>query len=301
MGLTLVHQISLYTLIRQEHEDNSYPIDELCHLAHVARSAYYKWLKRKEPMNEVENKRIAQLIEAIHQKNPDKGYRRIRDDLSHDYNTEINDKRVLRICRLLDIKSTIKYSNHGCTRQAGKPQYIAENLLNRDFYADKPNEKWLTDVTEFKYYTGFEKHKIYLSAILDLYDRRIVSFIIRDCNDNKLVYDTFNTAVAANSKAHPLFHSNRGFQYTNRTFHGMLVKAGMTQSMSRVGKCIDNGPMEGFWGILKRERYYGKRFMDKESLVDMIKRYIVYYNTKRVQRNLGVLTPYEKHEMYLAA
>jgi len=96
-------------------------------------------------------------------------------------------------------------------------------------------------------------------------------------------------------------NSDRGYQYTNRTFHGMLVKAGMIPSMSRVGKCIDNGPMEGFWGILKRERYYGKRFMDRESLVEMIKRYIIYYNRKRVQRNLGVLTPCEKHEMYFAA
>lgn len=293
--------MSLYALIRQEHETNNYPIDELCCLAHVARSAYYKWLKRKDSVSEVENKRIAHFIEIIHQENPDKGYRRIRDDLAHDYNTTVNDKRVLRICRQLDIKSTIKYSNHGCTRQAAKPQHIAENLLNRDFHADKPNEKWLTDVTEFKYYTGLEKHKIYLSAILDLYDRRIVSFVIRDHNDNELVYNTFDAAVAVNPSAHPLFHSDRGYQYTNRTFHGMLVKADMTQSMSRVGKCIDNGPMEGFWGILKRERYYGKRFMDRESLVDMIRRYIIYYNTKRVQRNLGVLTPYEKHEMYLAA
>ena len=252
-------------------------------------------------MNEVENKRIAQLIETIHQENPDKGYRRIRDDLAHDYNTVVNDKRVLRICRQLDIKSTIKYSNHGCTRQAGKPQYIAENLLGRDFHADKPNEKWLTDVTEFKYYIGPEKRKIYLSAILDLYDRRIVSFVIGDRNDNKLVYDTFDRAVTANPTAPPLFHSDRGFQYTSRTFHGKIVKAGMTQSMSRVGKCIDNGPMEGFWGILKREQYYGKRFTDRDSLVAMIKRYIVYYNTKRVQRNLGILTPCEKHDMYLAA
>lgn len=75
----------------------------------------------------------------------------------------------------------------------------------------------------------------------------------------------------------------------------------MTQSMSRVGKCIDNGPMEGFWGILKRERYYGKKYTDRESLVKMIEEYIEYYNTVRLQRNLGVLTPMEKHEAYLAA
>ena len=75
----------------------------------------------------------------------------------------------------------------------------------------------------------------------------------------------------------------------------------MIQSMSRVGKCIDNGPMEGFWGIIKRERYYGKKFRDRESLVQMISDYIDYYNNERLQRNLGVLTPMEKHEMYLAA
>ena len=75
----------------------------------------------------------------------------------------------------------------------------------------------------------------------------------------------------------------------------------MTQSMSRVAHCIDNGPMEGFWGILKRERYYGKRFTSKQELIRMIERYIRYYNTRRVQRNLGVLTPMEKHERYLAA
>ena len=98
-----------------------------------------------------------------------------------------------------------------------------------------------------------------------------------------------------------MFHSDRGFQYTNRVFHQKLVDAGMTQSMSRVGKCIDNGPMEGFWGILKRERYYGRRFTDRESLVRMIENYIVYYNHQRLQRNLGVLTPMQKHELYKAA
>ena len=81
----------------------------------------------------------------------------------------------------------------------------------------------------------------------------------------------------------------------------MLIDAGMTQSMSRVAKCIDNGPMEGFWGILKREKYYGKRFESKESLVEMIEKYIDYYNTKRLQRNLGVVTPMEKYMLSLAA
>ena len=86
---------------------------------------------------------------------------------------------------------------------------------------------------------------------------------------------------------------------TSHAFHHMLEDAGITQSMSRVAHCIDNGPMEGFWGIIKRERYYGKRFTDKNALVIMIEEYIRYYNNKRLQRNLGVVTPMEKHEMYL--
>ena len=186
-------------------------------------------------------------------------------------------------------------------RSRTTPKAAPDNLLDRQFYAAKPNEKWLTDVTEFKWYEGTEVHKLYLSAILDLCDRRIVSYVLSERNDNPLVFKTLDKAIQANPDAHPLFHSDRGFQYTNRTFHHKLVQAGMTQSMSRVAHCIDNGPMEGFWGILKRERYYGRRFTSKRELVQMIETYVHYYNTRRVQRNLGVLTPMEKHELGLAA
>ena len=276
-------------------------MEEACEMLHVSRAAYYRWVSGRKSSRTTENEAIAEKIEQIHIENPDKVYRRINDDLRHDHNIHVNDKRVLRICRKKDIKSTIKYSNHGCTRRANNPQYIAENVLNRDFHAKAPNEKWLTDVTEFKWYEGTETHKVYLSAILDLYDRRIVSFVIGDRNDNPLVFKTFDKAVKMNPNSHPIFHSDRGFQYTNRAFHHKLEKAGMTQSMSRVAKCIDNGPMEGFWGILKRERYYGKRFTSKQELIQMITNYISYYNNRRVQRNLGVLTPFEKHNLFLAA
>ena len=91
------------------------------------------------------------------------------------------------------------------------------------------------------------------------------------------------------------------FKDTNRTFHAKIEKAGMTHSMSRVGKCIDNGPMEGFWGILKRERYYGRKFNNKESLIKMIEEYIEYYNSERLQRKQGILTPMEKYLAYFSA
>lgn len=143
--------------------------------------------------------------------------------------------------------------------------------------------------------------KIYLNAILDLYDRRIVFYVISDSNNNAFVFATFDKAIESNPNAHPFCPSDRGYQYINRTFHAKLEAAGMTQSMSRVAKCIDNGPMENFWGIIKRERYYGKKFNSRKSLVTMIDDYIEYYNNKRLQRNLGVLTPSEKHEQYILA
>ena len=287
--------------IREYNAENGCPIELSCALLHISRSAYHKWASGKLSNRTAENEQLAEKIEQIHQESPDKGYRRIRDDLDHDYGLQVNDKRVLRTCRVRNIKSTIKYSNHGCTRSAKNCRFTAENILNRQFHADKPNEKWLTDVTEFKWYEGITVHKVCLSAILDLYDRRIVAYVIGDRNDNPLVFKTFDKAVKANPDAHPLFHSDRGFQYTNRTFHTRLERAGMTQSMSRVAHCIDNGPMEGFRGILKRERYYGKRFTGKNQLVQMIHSYIHYYNTRRVQRNLGVLTPMEKHCLATAA
>ena len=133
--------------MKEEHKEHYYPIAALCKLGRVSRASYYKWLHREIPESEQKNRLIADEIEKIHTESPDKGYRRIRDDLERYHGIDVNDKRVLRICRKLNIKSTIKYSNNWCTRQAANPQYIAENILNREFTAKAPNEKWLTDVT----------------------------------------------------------------------------------------------------------------------------------------------------------
>jgi len=205
----MVRHQAIYQAIEEEHKAHHYPVRALCEIGQVSHAGYYKWLNRQIPKEELRNRQIAETIEQIHTESPDKGYRRIRDELQRYHRIDVNDKRVLRICRKLNIKSTIKYTNQGCTRQAKKPQYIAENLLNRQFKAEMPNQKWLTDVTEFKYYEGITKKKVYLSAILDLYDRRIVAYVISDSNNNALVFDTFNEAVSKNPSAHPLFHSDR--------------------------------------------------------------------------------------------
>lgn len=272
-----------------------------CRALHVSRAGYYQWRSGKAGARATENQRISGLVQEIHRESPDKGYRRIRDDLDRYYHIPVNDKRALRICRSLGIRSMVKHAPQGCTRSSSSPQHLAENVLNRRFYADRPNEKWLTDVTEFHYYVGPTVRKLYLSTILDLCDRRIVSFVVRDTNEAALVHSTLDQPLEANPGARPLFHSDRGSAYTTRIFHDKLAAVGITQSMSRIGKCIDNGPMEGFWGILKRERYYGRRFTSRDALARMIQDYIVYYNFRRLQRGLGVRTPMEAHDRLLAA
>lgn len=281
--------------------EKGYSVLLLCSYLKVSRSAYYRWLCNPISERERDNNEIASKIESIHEEHPDMGYRRIRDELAVHHDIDVSDNRILRICRKKHIQSTIKWRPKSCTRNADNPYHVAENILNRDFHADKPNEKWLTDVSEFKYIVNDEAHKIYLSAILDLYDRRIVSYKLSDHNDNPLVMNTFDEAVCLEPDAHPLFHSDRGFQYTSAQFHSRLQEHQMQQSMSRVAHCIDNGPMEGFWGMLKRERYYGRKFTSKESLEMMINDYISYYNYQRIQRGLKCMSPMEYHEHYLLA
>ena len=282
-------------------EEKHYPVQRLCKYLRLSRGAYYRWLKNPVSFSERYNRELSEKIKDIHEKHPDMGYRRIRDELDKKEGIAVNDKRVLRLCRKECIQSTIKWKPKSCTRNSDDPAHIARNYLNRDFHADAPNEKWLTDVTEFKYHIGVEVHKIYLSAILDLFDRRIVAYKIGDRNDNPLVMNTFDEAVTVEPEAHPLFHSDRGFQYTSKQFSERLKKQHMKQSMSRIAHCIDNGPMEGFWGILKRETYYGKCFTSRTDLVNVIESYITYYNTERIQRNLHLMTPAEYHENYYMA
>ena len=177
-------------------------------------------------------------------------------------------------------------------------QITAENILNREFVADNPNEKWLTDVTEFKLANG---SKAYLSAILDIGDNSIISYVIGKSNNNKLVFDTLDKAIEANPTATPLFHSDRGFQYTSKTFKYKLNAINAVQSMSRVGRCIDNGPMEAFWGTLKSEMYYLRKFSTFEELEQAIDEYIKFYNTKRLQKKLKGMDPVEYRSHTLAA
>lgn len=251
------------------------------------RSSYYKWLHRPKSAREHNNEDLLHKLGYLYAEfNGIYGYRRLTDELNARYETSYNYKRIRRLTKLTGLKAVIRRPRPHYQRST--PEVTAENILNRDFTTEKLNEKWLTDVTEFK---CVDNTKLYLSAILDLKDKSIVSFAMGRSNNNQLVFDTFDLAISQYPNAHPVFHSDRGFQYTNKQFKIRLDKARMVQSMSRIGRCIDNGPMEGFWGIIKCEMYYLSKFKDYASLAVAIESYIYFYNYERRQKKLNKIPP----------
>ena len=280
-----------YLAIRELHEEQNYSIKWMCRKLGINRAAYYKWLKRPIPDKELEDLEIAEKIKEFHKRYGGiLGYRRMTIFLNRKYGTDYKPKRIRRIMGIIDIHSSIRRVRHSCTVSNQKDQK-ADNLLKRDFEASAPNEKWTTDVSEFK--TPGGQGKLYLSAFLDLYDRSVVAWEVSERNDNNLVFNTFRKAITANPDAAPLFHSDRGFQYTSPSFRQMLASQGMTQSMSRVACCIDNGPQEAFWGIVKTEMPKLFEYHDKASLIEAIAKYIDFYNNERYQERYDCKAPME--------
>jgi transposase InsO family protein len=254
------------------------------------RSSYYKWKKRIKPQKELQDQELCALItEYDVSYRHILGYRRMRLYINRFNHATYSIKYIHRLMRHLNIKSLIRRKRYNYIKV--KPEQVGDNLLNRDFTASHKNEKWLTDVTEFKAIGC--KQKLYLSAIIDLYDTSVVAYKMGLFNNNQLAFATFDEAIHKHPEARPIFHSDRGFQYTSKIFKAKLDEHGMIQSMSRVGKCIDNGPMEAFWGTLKSEEYYLHKYYSIESLQEAIDKYIQFYNTERIQAKLKSLTPLE--------
>ena len=287
MGLSGVRQERLYLAVKELHEKEAYSVKKLCGILDLNRSSYYQWLHRSKSERQYENEDLLHKLGYLYAEfNGTYGYRRLTDELNARCQTRYNYKRIYRLTQLVSLKAVIRRKRR--QYRGSTPEVTADNILNRDFTATKLNEKWLTDVTEFK--CG-DNARLYLSAILDLKDKGIVSFAMGRSNNNQLVFNTFDLAVSKYPNAHPLFHSDRGFQYTSKQFKARLDQAGMIQSMSRVGRCIDNGPMEGFWGILKCEMFYLDNFKDYDSLAAAIESYIHFYNYQRRQKKLNKLSP----------
>ena len=298
MRLGKLRHESKYLAIKHFHETKSWSVEWMCRQLEISRAAYYKWIHREIPLEELENVKLAGLIREYDERfHHILGYRRMTSWINHFNHTNYGKNRVHRIMKKLGIHSVIRKQKK--KYNSSMPEMAAENKLSRDFYATAPNQKWSTDVTEFK--IPGEKKKLYLSMILDLYDRYPVSYVISSRNDNKLVFKTFDKAISENPGAKPVFHSDRGYQYTGRVFQGKLKEQQMEPSMSRAGHCIDNGPTEGLWGIIKSEMYQMYEITDETSLRRAIKGYIKFYREERPQDRYHCKTPLEVRTEALAS
>jgi transposase InsO family protein len=267
-----------------------YTVVMICSILGISKSAYYKHKKRIKPDKEIQDERLCNLILEYHADYDGiLGYRRMAMFINYFNQTDHSEAYIHRLMSHLGVSARIRRKKVNRTRV--KPEYTKHNILARDFTAKTPNEKWLTDVTEFS--IPQDNRKLYLSPIMDLYDNSIIEYEFSHRNTNRLVFKMFDRAIQKNPRAKPIFHSDRGFQYTNRIFKARIDAAGMIQSMSRAGKCIDNGPMEAFFGTLKTEMFYGKRFKDMRELIARIESYIKFYNGERLQKRLKCLPPTE--------
>lgn len=250
----------------------------------MARSTFYYYLK-KSNLPDKYNSIKHVITEVYHRHKGRYGYRRITMVLKQK-GLIVNHKTVARIMAESGLKSLVRIKRYKSYKgQQGK---IAKNLLKRNFNAYKPNQKWVTDVTEF----SVSGEKLYLSPILDLYNSEVVSYnISRRPNFNQTI-DMVNKALAKLPPGtRPVLHSDQGWQYQMREYQKLLRHHKIRQSMSRKGNCLDNAVMENFFGILKSELFYLQKFKTIASLQQEIVTYIDYYNNERIKQKLNGLSP----------
>ena len=208
----------------------------------------------------------------------------------------LNHKTVQRLMAQLNLKSTVRIKKYRSYR--GESGRAAPNILERDFSASQPDEKWVTDVTEFK----VKEQKVYLSPVVDLFTQEVVAYRVAKNACLPLVIDMLTEAISKlrpNSK--PIIHSDQGWQYRHRQYQQKIEESGLIQSMSRRGNCLDNAVAENFFALLKTEMYHNQNFEDADALIEQIKEYIEYYNTKRIKVKLKGLTPIEYRTQALKA
>lgn len=263
---------------------HTHKITLLLDVAGMARSTYYYHVKQlKKPDKYAAAK---QEITTIYEENRKRvGYRRITLEL-HNRGYHINHKTVQRLMKQLGLFCRVRMKKYNSYR--GEVGEIAPDLLQRNFHADKPNEKWVTDVTEFSLFG----QKLYLSPILDLYNREIVSYSISHHPRFSQTVDMLEQAFQRiPNGTNLILHSDQGWQYQMKPYQRMLKNKGVRQSMSRKGNCLDNAVMENFFGILKSELLYLQNFSSMEHFIQELVDYLDYYNNRRIKQKLKGMCP----------
>lgn len=264
-------------------------------LAQMPRSTYYYIIGTFDRLDK--DMDLKSQIKAIfHEHKGRYGYRRIRDELR---NKEIivNHKKVRRLMQELGLTCNVRMKKYRSYK--GSVGKITPNILDRNFKAARPNEKWVTDITEFKLFG----EKLYLSPMLNLFNGEIITYTLHSRPVYSLVSDMLDQALERKEdEDNLLIHSDQGWHYQMPQYQQALKKRGITQSMSRKGNCYDNAVMENFFGILKSEFLYMQTFEDTEHFKVELEQYIHYYNHKRIKSKLKGMSPvqYRTHALQAA-
>ena len=272
------------------HKDK-YSISEMCRFFEVSRSGYYGFVKRMDkPAKDLE---LSELIRECQQETKQTyGYRRVAIWLDR-RGVHHNPKTILRVMNKYSLLSVIRRRRY-CNYSQALHRY--DNLLNRDFKAERPNQKWVTDISYIKTAQGF----LYLSVIRDLYDRSIVAYKTSTVQNINLVLNTIRAAKKKEKVTGELqLHSDQGFQYTSHPYFKLTQSYNIIPSMSRRGNPYDNAMAENFFSILKTECIYRVKLKTYEEARLLISQYIDFYNNQRIQLKTK-LTPSEKRSQYVA-
>jgi putative transposase len=272
-----------------------FPLPVLLEVTGLARSTFFYHqarLRTPDPRQQLKTA-ITEVFETNHGRY---GHRRIHAVLTRQGWT-VAKKTVLKLMRSLRLACQVRrrkrYSSY-----RGEQGRIAANVLDRDFAAAEPNQKWVTDVTEF----GVGDRKLYLSPVMDLFDRQIISYSISSSPNLELTNTSLRQALTTlEDGQRPLVHSDQGFQYQHASWRRLLQNAGANQSMSRKGNCYDNAVIENFFGHLKEELFHRVRFISTDALTAALHDYIRWYNTTRISTKLEGLSPVQYRAQTLAA
>jgi transposase InsO family protein len=250
----------------------------------MARSTFYYHLKvSRLPDKYAREKETIRNI--YHEHKGRYGYRRVTAEMKK-LGFTINHKTVLRLMDICGIKCKVRLRKYRSYRgDAGK---VAPNILNREFTAGRPNQKWATDITEFSLFGT----KLYLSPVIDLYNREIISYDISERPTFRQVMNMLEKAFGCiPDNSNLILHSDQGWQYKMERFQLRLSRKGVVQSMSRKGNCLDNAVIENFFGLLKSELLYLHEFKSMEHFKQELIKYIDYYNNRRIKTALKNMSP----------
>lgn len=253
-------------------------------VAGLSRATYYYHVKcQAKPDKYAEIKE--EILTIYHENKGRYRYRRITKEL-HRRGLHINHKTVQRLMKEIGLVCRVRIKKYRAYK--GEVGKIAPNILERNFQADKPNQKWVTDVTEFSLFG----HKLYLSLILDLCSQDIVSYVISDRPALPMVTGMLAQAFEKlPNRTNLILHSDQGWQYQHKQYQQMLASKGIRQSMSRKGNCLDNAVIENFFGLLKSELLYLQIFESMEHFKTELVDYLEYYNNRRIKEKLKGLPP----------